>query len=229
MRPFLVLGLLVVLPGPSAAGEPPLPDYGPPVAEPPAADVARAGARPKATHANPRLKLSYRRFAVNGPDGDPIALDGGQLDVYPLSMRWLRLGLEAEGGRGSSDTERVTASLWYGLVGVTAGIQYPARVTPFVEGRAAVGALGGSLSGTAVVGGTTVGADGINATTLLYLGGVDVGVEVYAVGRAYVTVALGWVRPVYYGISAVALQATGATKTTKVAADVFTFKLGVGF
>jgi hypothetical protein len=229
MRKLLVLGVLAVVPGLCAASEPPLPDYGPPVAETPAADVAREGPRPSAPHANPRLKLSYRRFSISGPDGNPITLDGGQLDVYPLSRRWLRLGLEAEGGRGASDTANVTARLWYGLAGLTLGVQYPARVTPFVEGRAAVGALGGSLSGTSVIGGTSVSAQGINAVTLLYLGGIDAGVEVYTVGRAYVTVALGWVHPVYYGLSAITLQATGSTQTTRVAADVFTFKIGIGF
>ena len=82
MRRSLVLIVLVAVPGLCAAAEPPLPDYGPPVAEPPAADVAREGPRPSASHANPRFKLSYRRFAISGPDGNPITLDGGQLDVY---------------------------------------------------------------------------------------------------------------------------------------------------
>jgi hypothetical protein len=228
MRKLLVLGVLVAIPGWGLATEPPLPDYGPPVVEP-AADVAEQRSRASRPHANPRLKLAYRRFAVSGPDGGPIALDGAQLDVYPLSRRWVRLGLEAEGGRGASDSANVTASLWYGLAGVTLGIQYPARITPFVEGRAAVGALGGTIRGSSTVGSTTVTAASVNAVTLLYLGGIDVGAEVYAVGRAYVTVALGWVHPVYYGLSAVALQEIGATRTTKVAADVFTFKIGVGF
>ena len=222
------LGLLVLVPTLASASEGPLPDYGPAVADPPVGEVDGA-AQPASPHANPRIELSFRRFAVNGPDGNPVALDGGQVDVYPLSRRWLRLGIEAEGGRGSSDTQQVTARLWYGLVGVTAGIQYPARVTPFVEGRAAVGALGGSLSGTAVIGSTSVSTQGLSTTTLLYLGGIDAGVEVYAVGRAYVTVALGWVHPVYYGLSAVVLQTTGSARTTRVGADVFTFKIGVGF
>ena len=229
MRKLLVLGVLVVVPGLCAASEPPLPDYGPPVAEAPAADVAREGPGPSAPHANPRFKLAYRRFAISGPDGNPITLDGGQLDVYPLSRRWLRLGIEAEGGRGSSDTEQVTARLWYALAGLTAGLQYPARVTPFVEGRVAVGALGGSLSGAATIGGAAVATQGLSATTLLYLGGIDVGVEVYAAGRTYLTVALGWVHPVYYGLSTVAVQSTGSTQTTRIAADAFTFKIGAGF
>jgi hypothetical protein len=228
MRWWLVW-VLVGVPVLARASEAPLPDYGPAVTDPPADTVATDGAKPSGPHANPRMKLSFRLFSINGPDGIPISLDGGQLDVYPLSRRWLRLGLEAEAGRGASDTASVTARLWYAMAGVTAGIQYPARVTPFVEGRAAVGALGGSLSGSATVASTTVSADGINAVTLLYLGGLDAGVELYAVGRAYVTVAVGWVHPVYYGLSTVALQATGSTRTTKVAADVFTFKIGVGF
>jgi hypothetical protein len=229
MRRLWLVCVVALVPSLAVASGSALPDYGPQVDEPPAADVAREGPRPSAPHANPRLKLSYRRFAISGPDGSPIALDGGQLDVYPLSRRWLRLGLEAEGGRGASDTASVTARLWYGLAGLTLGVQYPARVTPFVEGRAAVGALGGSLSGTSVIGGASVSAQGISAVTLLYLGGIDAGIEVYAVGRIYLTVALGWAHPVYYGLSAVAVQATGSTRTTRIAADVFTFKIGAGF
>ena len=228
MRALLV-ALLSLAPAAALASDPPLPDYRPPVAEPGDADVTAEHPRAAAPHANPRIKLSFRQFSIKGPDGNPVTLDGGQLDAYPLSRRWVRLGLEAEAGHGATDTATVTADLWYVLTGLTLGIQYPARVTPFVEGRAALGALGGSLSGAATVASTTVTANGINAVTLVYLGGIDAGVEVYTIGRAYLTVAVGWAHPVYYGLSAIALQTTGATRTTKVAADVFTFKLGVGF
>jgi hypothetical protein len=226
MRSLLV-GLLLWAPALALASEGSLPDYGPAVAD---ADpqVAKQEGRAE-PHANPRIKLSFRRFSINGPDGNAVMLDGGQLDAYLLSRRWIRLGLEAEGGRGSSDSATVTARLWYVLTGLTLGIQYPARVTPFVEGRAAVGALGGTLSGFATVASTSVSTTSVNAATLLYLGGIDAGIELYAVGRTYLTVALGWVHPVYYGISPIVLQSTGSVRTTKVAADVFTFKIGVGF
>lgn len=54
-------------------------------------------------HANPRLKLSYRRFAIENLDGTPIWLDGGQVDAYLLSRRWVRIGAELEGGGGHAD------------------------------------------------------------------------------------------------------------------------------
>src|SRR5439155_1757035 len=81
-------------------------------------------------------------------------------------------------------------SVRYGLVGVTAGVQYPARVTPFLEGRFVGGVLEGQLDGALTVGETTY--RGNSATTWIYGGGLETGVEVYLLRRLYLSAALGW-------------------------------------
>jgi hypothetical protein len=188
----------------------------------------------RATHANPRLKLSFRRFSITGPDGNPIVLDGGQMDAYAISRRWFRLGFEAEGGAArTSDVAAGTAGhVWYGLTGLTMGVQYPARVTPFVEGRVAIGALGGTLAGSTVVNGQTYTARGFSAATFMYVYGVDVGIELYAIGRTYLSMAVGWARPTYLGVSladVVAIAGGATPKSRFLANDTFTFKIGLGF
>src|SRR5262245_19781064 len=67
-----------------------------------AAPVAQATAEPEDDHANPRLTLSYRRFSIAHLDGSGLWLEGAQLDLYPLSRRWIRAGIELEGGAGST-------------------------------------------------------------------------------------------------------------------------------
>src|SRR5512142_297906 len=77
----------------------------------------------------PRLKLSFRRFTVAGvEETSPVELAGAQLDAYAVSERWLRIGAELEGGVGSASFAALTASVTYGLVGVTAGVQLPGRI-----------------------------------------------------------------------------------------------------
>ncbi|HEY3358136.1 MAG TPA: hypothetical protein VGQ83_33120 [Polyangia bacterium] len=225
MRRVLVLCFVLVMPAAAVAEEPV-----PVLRDEP---LPQDGAAPAAAHANPRLQVSYRRFAVGGIGGADVPLAGGQLDVYPVSGRWVRFGLEAEGGAGDASVLGGNARLWYGLGGLTAGVQLPGRVTPFVEGRFAAGALGGSFTATATVGGTTGTVQGA-AATLLFVGGVEAGVAVYAVGRTYVSVALGWAHPVFFGPNAAGLQgaaglpSAGTSPVSQVAADVFTFKVGVG-
>src|SRR5579871_3814297 len=83
----------------------------------------------------PRLKLSYVRFAIGNLDGSGIPLDSLHLDVYPLSGRWVRAGLELEGGRGDATFMGDRAALTDLLLGLNAGVQLPGRITPFVEAR----------------------------------------------------------------------------------------------
>jgi len=195
------------------------------------ADAATVTAAPAARHPNPRLKLSYRSFGLTSFDGTSVGLKGAQLDAYPISRRYFRLGLELEGGGGDTAINGGTANLWYGLFGVGAGFQYPARVTPFVEGRIAAGALGGRYSGPlAQVGGVTLGAQTASTATFLYVGGIDAGVEVYAVSRFYVSAAIGWAHPVFTGpdVAAMTQNPTGGLVTRQIASDSFTFKIGVG-
>lgn len=185
-------------------------------------------------HANPRLKLSYRRFNVGNfmsASASAVPLQGGQLDAYLISRRWFRLGVEAEGGAGDASYSGQSAQLWYGMGGLSLGFQYPARVTPFVEGRFAAGALGGKMSGSIPVGyGASVNLDNTQVATLMYVGGVDAGIELYTFGRFYLSAAIGWAHPVYQGPDMAAMQAnpSGGMQTKSISADTFTFKLGIG-
>jgi hypothetical protein len=185
-------------------------------------------AAPKPQHDSPRLKLSFRQLWIANLDGSQLPMHGGQLDVYPLSRRWVRLGLELEGGAGSATVDTHGVDLWYGLAGLSLGVQYPARVTPFVEGRFAAGILGGSLAQAVQVSpGLSLGS--ASTATYLLTGGIDVGIEVYIAGRFYVSAAIGWVHPVYRGVDYGALtSATPALVYKDIATDSFTFKLGVG-
>lgn len=183
---------------------------------------------PGAERPNPRLKLAYRRFAIPNLDGTSVWLDGGELDVYFLSRRFVRAGFELHGGGGAASLEQKSAGLSYGLLGIVAGFQYPARLTPFLEGRFAAGLLAGRLDSALSVAGVTVSQ--ASALTYLYQGGIDAGVEIYTVGRLYVSIALGWVRATWRGIDYPALlRAPEAGVTLKeLRGDSFTLKVGLG-
>lgn len=173
---------------------------------------------PAEAHQAPAFKLSYRRLGMANLAGPSFAFNAGQLDVYPLSRRWIRIGLEAEAGAASTTVEDRATRAWYVAAGVSAGIQYPWRVTPFVEGRFAAGVLGGEIAGQSVV-------------TYMYLGGIDAGIELYLFSRFYLSAALGWVRPAYRGVDVAYARAhpMAAPAYETITTDSFTFKLGVGF
>jgi hypothetical protein len=183
----------------------------------------------KVTHDNPRLKFSFRQLSISNLDGTKVPLVGGQLDVYPLSRRWARLGIELEGGAGDASLDGHGVGLWYALAGLSLGFQYPARFTPFVDGRFAFGALGGNLA-QAVAVAPNVSLSTASAVTYLLVGGIDVGVEFYVMSRVYLTFAIGWARPIYRGVDYAALTANPSAPVTyaDVATDTLTFKLGFG-
>jgi hypothetical protein len=187
---------------------------------------------PPAIHPNPRLKLSYRSFTVANVDGTTVPLDGAQLDLYPLSRRWVRAGLEVEGGGGRADllgTDNV--ALGYGMLGAVAGFQYPARITPFIEGRAAGGFLHGRLDGTITVPGLAAPQSmQMDATTGIFGRGVDAGAELYTFGRAYLSASIGWVRTTWVGPDYQAMMENprGGLVTKALTGDSLTFKLGLG-
>jgi hypothetical protein len=108
-------------------------------------------------------------------------------------------------------------SAWFAAGGLTVGIQYPWRVTPFVDGRFAAGILGGDVAG-------------VNAITYTYMGGVDVGVELYVLGRFYLSAAVGWVRPSYRGFDLAAAKAHPSAPLVfeTFTSDSLTFKVGIG-
>jgi len=176
------------------------------------------------SHANPRLKLSYRRFSVASLDGTSLWLDGGQLDVYMLSRRWIRLGLELEGGAAHASLSDNPIALFYGLFGLTLGFQYPARATPFLDGRAFAGVIGGRFDGAITIGGQSM----MNATaaTYIYGGGIDGGIELYTFGRAYLSMALGWVHTTWHAVDLAKSQTAMVFKDCE--GDSISVKVGVG-
>jgi hypothetical protein len=207
----------------------------------PRADDSRATAGPEGTVAEtvtppgrnaavptPRLKLSYTRFSIGNPDGSAIPLDALHLDAYPISQRWLRAGLELEAGRGSGTYMGDHAALSDYLLGVNAGVQLPGRVTPFVEGRLAGGALTGHTEGPIDIAGVTVTQ--ASATTYLYAFGLDGGAELYVVGRGYLSLSLGWLHTTWRGATDAAPPGASAPNIvlTDVTHDSFVFKAGLG-
>jgi hypothetical protein len=202
-----------------------------PVQTVPEATAAASPAPAGPWAARPRLALSYRRFAISNLDHSAVPLEGLELDLYPISTGWLRAGFEVEAGRGQAAASGSDVDLRYGMGGVTLGLQYPGRLTPFVEGRLTGGVLAGTLDGALPMSGGSVSAGGTSAATWIYGRGVDVGVELYTIGRLYLTGAVGWLRTTWRGVDTAALAAdpTGGYQLKDLTDDSFTFKLGVGF
>jgi hypothetical protein len=156
--------------------------------------VTRPAPAPEGDHVIPRLKLSYVLFSAGNVDGSALPIQALHLDSYALSWRWFRGGFEAEAGRGDAKFSFGSASVYYGMLGVNAGLQFPGRVTPFVEGRYAGGLLAGRVDGSVNVPGTGISVTGLSAATWMYARGADAGIELYTIGRAYLSASLGWVR-----------------------------------
>src|SRR5262245_43966795 len=114
-------------------------------ANPPAPAPAPEPPAPATPHPTPGLKLAYRTFSIANLDLTPLPLAGLELDLYPISGRWLRGGFMAAAGKGRARMVGEDVGLRYGLLGVAAGLQYPARLTPFVEGTLSGGVLAGTV------------------------------------------------------------------------------------
>ena len=175
-----------------------------------------------------RLKLSLEGFSIGTTWGMPVGLTGLHLETYPLSRRWVRLGLGLTGGLGDASVEAASASVVYGLFGTSAGFQYPARITPFVEGHVAGGFMTATLDRPVTVGGLTV--RNASGTTWLVVRGLDAGAEMYVFGRAYLSFSLGWMRSTWASpdYNPYALAANTNLRITTVTADSFLWKVGLG-
>ena len=85
--------------------------------------------------------------------------------------------------------------------------------------------LGGVVPVVVVISAATLAVSQLVLARTLY------GRQLYAIGRTYISMAVGWAHPTYLGVSmadAVALT-SGTLHTSRIGADVFTFKIGVGF
>jgi hypothetical protein len=163
-------------------------------------------------HVVPRLKLAYRRLWTAGLDGGTAPFDVAELDYYPVSGL-IRFGIAGEFGWAGG-----AYNLWSFLIGATLGVQWPARVTPFVEGRFVAGLIGGDYQQQTLV-------------SWMYQGGIEGGIEVYYARRFYVSAALGWTHPVYGGVDVAAWMANPRSQPPRVtlSSDTLTVKVGLGF
>ena len=193
--------------------------------------VRQAPAPVAADHPTPRLKLAYERYSAGNIDGSAMPLEAVQLDMYALSWLWLRGGFDLEAGRGHATLSGATASVKYGLLGGNIGLQLPGRITPFVEGRIAGGVLGGTLDGPLTIPGTSVTVSGVSAATWMYARGIDAGAEIYTLGRAYVSLGLGWVRTTWgdasYNAMVLSMGGSGL-RFQSVTHDSLLIKVGLG-
>lgn len=195
----------------------------------PASNLPQPGQ--SADHPNPRVKLSYRTFSISNVDATRVPLSGYQLDVFPLSMRFVRVGMSVLAGKGHADVQDAPFTLHYGLAGVTGGFQLPGRVTPFVEGTVMGGLMTGTLDRAVNVPGTTASIEEATGTTGIYGRGIDVGAEFYTVGRFFLSGSIGWLRTTWLGPDVEALNSPSVSKlpVKALTTDGLSLKVGLGF
>ncbi len=219
------------LPGAPVAAAPPSVATPPPVgAATPAAPVsplARADAgielaaaptpqgAPRPAFVAPRAKLALRHFsfvrlgASTAPDGraDPEAFDSVAIDVYPISSL-IRIGLSTQFGWQAASGTLSTSGDYFAAESLSLGAQWLGnRVVPFAEAFGGVGYMRRLQFDRTV-------------PTAYFQFGVDLGAEIYLSRVGFVSVALGYLRP----INGFAAQQTFVTAF----ANSWSFKLGIG-
>ena len=163
-------------------------------------------------HTPRRAALQARLSAAvaRRPTAATCRSTSAELDYYPVS-RFVRFGIAGEVGYGGGKY-----GLWYFMTGAWLGLQWPMRVTPFLEGRFAAGIMGGSFQGQ-------------SAVSWIYEGGIDTGIEVYVARRFYLSAAIGWAHPVYGGVDVDGAQSEPDDRGAKTSRPTtFTFKVGLG-
>jgi hypothetical protein len=227
-----LLGAAAVLAGYVVSGaERAQPGVVEPIAAEPQAVATRQAAPRWYERPTPRLKLSYERFSAGNIDGSAMPLEALHLDMYALSWEFVRGGLDVEGGRGSAHIGDAKASVKYGLLGVNLGFQMPGRITPFIEGRGAAGALGGTLNGLVTIPGSSLTVSNVSVITWMYATSVDAGAELYFAGRAYVSLGVGWIRTTWgaarYDAMVASMDGVGL-QFQNVSHDSLLLKAGLG-
>ena len=160
-----------------------------------------------------------------------VPLQGLELDLYAITSSWLRGGFTLAAGRGNGMISGADVGLRYGMLGVSAALQIPIRLAPFIQGNLAGGVLDGNLDGALAIPGTSLSINGGTAATWIYTRGADVGVHLYALGSLHLTASVGWVRATWHAPdSAATLAAQSASLRFKdVTNDSVITKLGLGF
>ena len=161
----------------------------------------------------PRLKLAYRRFdfvriGASGSGAGSVAgepFDTLVVDVYPVSSL-VRIGLSSQYGWQSG--AGLSGGDYFAAESVSAGAQLRGgRVVPFGEAFAGIGYM------------RRLQFDRTVPTAYWQLG-LDAGAEIFLASTGFVSVALGYLRPV----NGFAMQ----QKFGSVFVDTWSFKLGVG-
>jgi hypothetical protein len=195
---------------------------------PPAPDADAAAATPTPTIVRPytpaaeppfqptlpRLKLGLRRFefvrlgASNSNDGIAArqSFNSVAVDVYPVS-RGVRIGLTSAFGWESGGF--ITNGDYFATQTVSLGAQIRdlGRVVPFAEAFAGVGYMRRVQFDRTI-------------PTAFWNFGVDAGVEIYVARVGYLSLAIGYLRPV----NGFARRQT----FTSVYLDTWSFKVGIG-
>jgi hypothetical protein len=162
----------------------------------------------------PRLKLAYRRFdfvriGAAGSSAGTVAgepFDSVSVDVYPLSSL-VRIGLSSQYGWQSG--AGLSGGDYFAAESLSAGAQLRGgRVVPFGEVFGGIGYMRRLQFERTV-------------PTAYWQLGVDAGAEIFFADNGFVSVALGYLRPV----NGFAMQ----QKFVSVFVDTWSFKLGVGF
>lgn len=179
----------------------------------------------------PRLDLSITSFAIGNGGTSTMPLQGLELDLYAISSSWLRGGFTLAAGRGNGIISGADVGLHYGLLGLSAALQIPMRLAPFIQGNLAGGVLEGNLDGSLAIPGTSLSINGGTAATWIYTRGADVGVHLHVFGGLHLTGSIGWVRTTWHAPDTAATLAAQSTslRFKDVTNDSLITKWGLGF
>jgi hypothetical protein len=192
-------------------GAPPVPTPGAPVAATSAPAVSAPAGEAAFEPVLPRVQLAFRRFdfvRIGASDSNGLAasepFDTLSLDVYPMSSL-VRLGLSTaygwQAGMTSNGDYFATETASFGPQ-LTFG-----RVVPFAEGLAGIGYMRRFQFDHTI-------------PTVFWQLGIDLGASVYFARIGFVSLALGYLRPV-----------NGFLRTTSfesVYTNTWSFKIGIG-
>lgn len=189
----------------------------PPSAHASARDPAEAPAgasQPGEWPYRPRLKVSYQRFSLSALTSTATSaaaasasepFESVSLEVYPMSG-YLRTGIA--GQFGWQNGGQTTGSGDYFIAqSFSTGFQLPGRFTPFAEAIAGAGYMRRVLPDTSLA-------------SAYWQVGFEGGLEIYLAGRAYTSVAIGYLRTG----NVLLLNDT----PTSVKQNTWTLKLGIG-
>jgi hypothetical protein len=174
--------------------------------------LARGMVRPRPVV---RFELSYRFLMVADPYEGSLPFHLFEIGGYPYA-RIFRVGFSLTAGGAARH------SAWLADLGLSVGVQYPARVTPFLDVRFAAGAIGAEIVGRKVV-------------SYQYRPVVEGGIQVFLARAFHLTAAIGYAHPVYGGVDAKAIeQAIARGETPKyevkdIGYDTVTARVGLGF